>query len=138
MPGTLLESFTFQLLLLLVSGITWAMDIGKRLQALRAARNLSQRDIEKHTGLSSSYISRVENGHITPSLATLQRWAKALEVEVYQIFFEGDGRPKPVPTGGMQALARRERNLLALFRQATEADRQIMLHVARRMAEKAA
>ncbi len=113
------------------------MDIGKRLAALRAARNLSQRDIEKRAGLPFPYISRVENGHTTPGLATIQRWAKALEVEVYQIFFEGDGRPEPVPTGGMETLDRRERELLALFRQASKADTQLIIHVARRIAEKA-
>jgi transcriptional regulator with XRE-family HTH domain len=38
------------------------MNIGKRLLALRVARNLSQGDIEKRTGLMRCYVSRVENG----------------------------------------------------------------------------
>jgi transcriptional regulator with XRE-family HTH domain len=114
------------------------MNIGKRLKALRAARNLSQLDIEKRTGLMRSYVSRVENGFTTPSLKTFQRWAKALEVEVYQLFFEGDGRPEPGPTGAMEVLDKRERQLLVLFRQADEADRQLMLHVARKVAKKEA
>jgi transcriptional regulator with XRE-family HTH domain len=114
------------------------MDIGKRLRALRDARNLTQGDIERRTGLMRCYVSRVENGHTIPSLETLQRWAKALEVEVYQLFFEGDGRPEPAPMGAMEALDKRERQLLAFFRQANEADRQLMLDVARKMAEKRA
>ena len=112
------------------------MNIGKRLLALRAARNLSQGDIEKRTGLMRCYVSRVENGYATPGLKTLQRWARALEVEVYQLFFEGDGRSEPVPTGALEVLDSRERQLLALFRQADEADKQVMLHVARKMFEK--
>jgi transcriptional regulator with XRE-family HTH domain len=112
------------------------MNIGKRLLALRAARNLSQGDIEKRTGLMRCYVSRVENGYTTPGLKTLQRWAKALEVEVYQLFFEGDGRPEPVPTGALEVVDSRERQLLALFRQADEADKQLMLHVALKMIEK--
>ena len=61
------------------------MDIGKRLTALRGARELSQGDVENRTGLLRCYISRVENGHTIPSIVTLDRWAKALEVEVYQM-----------------------------------------------------
>jgi len=49
------------------------MNIGKRLKALRAARNLSQRDIQMRTGLMRSYVSRVENDYATPGLKTLQR-----------------------------------------------------------------
>jgi transcriptional regulator with XRE-family HTH domain len=111
------------------------MNIGKRLMALRNARNLTQGDIERRTGLMRCYVSRVENGHTIPSLETLQRWAKALEVEVYQLFFEGDGRPEPAPMGAMEVLDKRERQLLAFFRQADEADRQLMLDVARKMAK---
>jgi transcriptional regulator with XRE-family HTH domain len=114
------------------------MNIGKRLRALRDARNLTQGDIERRTGLMRCYVSRVENGHTIPSLETLQRWAKALEVEVYQLFFEGDGRPEPAPTGTMEAMDKTERQLLAFFRQADEADRQLMLDVARKMAKKRA
>jgi len=114
------------------------MNIGQRLKALRTARNLSQRDIQKRTGLMRSYVSRVENGYTTPSLETLQRLAMALEVEVYQLFFDVGGRPEPVPTGAMVVLDKRERQLLALFRQADKADRQLMLHIARKVAKKKA
>jgi len=114
------------------------MDIGKRLTALRGARELSQDDIEKRTGLLRCYISRVENGHTTPSLETLERWASALDVEVYQLFYEGEGKPEPVPTGTMEDLDGRERKLLGFFRRVNEADRQFMLDVGRQMAKKAA
>ena len=114
------------------------MNIGKRLFGLRSARNLSQGDIEKRTGLLRCYVSRVENGHTIPNLETLQRWSKALGIEVYQLFFEGEGKPKPVPAAATEALGKRERQLLALFRKAKEPDRQAILHVARQMAERAA
>jgi transcriptional regulator with XRE-family HTH domain len=112
------------------------MDIGKRLLELRTARSLSQGDIEKLTGLLRSYISRVENGHTTPSLETLERLAKALNIEVYQIFFEGEGKPKPVPVGAREGVDKREGELLGLFRQANEADRRLMLDMARKVAKR--
>jgi len=111
------------------------MDIGKRLSALRASKELSQGDVERRTGLLRCYISRVENGHTTPSIETLERWACALEVEVYQLFFEGEGKPEPVPTEEMEGLDRREMELVGFYRRANEADRKFMLDVGRKLAK---
>ena len=72
------------------------MVIGKRLRKLREDKTLSQGDIEKRTGLLRCYISRVENGHTVPSLETLERLAAALDVPLFQLFYEGDG-PPPLP-----------------------------------------
>jgi len=69
------------------------MIIGRRLRKLREEKSLSQGDIEKRTGLLRCYISRVENGHTVPSLETLERLASALEIPLYQLFFEGDDAP---------------------------------------------
>jgi transcriptional regulator with XRE-family HTH domain len=110
------------------------MNIGKRLLALRAAQNFSQGDIEHRAGLLRCYVSRVENGHTVPNLETLERWAKALKVEVYQLFFEGEGMPEPVPTSAMDTPDRREKELLGYFRQVDEPDKKFMLDIGRKMA----
>jgi transcriptional regulator with XRE-family HTH domain len=62
------------------------MIIGGRLRLLRETNQLSQGDIEKRTGLLRCYISRVENGHTVPSIDTLGKMARALEVPMYQLF----------------------------------------------------
>jgi transcriptional regulator with XRE-family HTH domain len=111
------------------------MNIGERLKALRTAKNLSQGDIEKRTGLLRCYTSRVENGHTTPSLETLERLATALNIKVYQLFFEGEGKPEPLATGTMEALDKSEEKLLGFFRRANEADRKFMLDVGRKLAK---
>src|SRR4029077_2296706 len=54
--------------------------IGDRLQTLRKQKQLSQGDIEERTGLLRCYISRVENGHTVPTIETLEKMARALEV----------------------------------------------------------
>jgi transcriptional regulator with XRE-family HTH domain len=56
------------------------MLIGDKLRALREQKNLSQGHIEKRTGLLRCYLSRVECGHTVPSIETLEKWARALEV----------------------------------------------------------
>jgi transcriptional regulator with XRE-family HTH domain len=71
------------------------MIIGDRLRGLRNQKNLTQTDIEKRSGLLRAYLSRVENGHTIPTVETLGKWAKALEVPMYQLFYEGDPPPDP-------------------------------------------
>jgi transcriptional regulator with XRE-family HTH domain len=74
------------------------MIIGRRLRALRESKKLSQGDIEKRTGLFRFYISRIENGHTVPSIETLERLARGLEVPLYQLFYDGAEPPKlPAP-----------------------------------------
>lgn len=66
------------------------MLIGQRLRKLRESKNLSQGDIEQRTGLLRCYTSRVENGHTVPSVETLEKLARALEVPLYTLFYDGD------------------------------------------------
>jgi transcriptional regulator with XRE-family HTH domain len=76
------------------------MIIGDRLRALRKAKKLSQGDIEKRTGLFRCYTSRVENGHTVPAIETLEKFARALEVPLYQLMYDGDEPPRAVKTRG--------------------------------------
>src|ERR1700726_2138054 len=70
------------------------MVICDRLRELREGKNLSQGDIEARTGLFRWYISRVENGHTVPSIETLEKLARALEVPLYQLFYDGEKPPQ--------------------------------------------
>ena len=66
------------------------MIVGNRLREIRILKNLSQGEIERRTGLLRCYTSRVENGHTVPSVKTLQKYALALEVPMYQLFHGGE------------------------------------------------
>jgi transcriptional regulator with XRE-family HTH domain len=70
--------------------------IGDRLRAIREDKKLSQGDIEKRTGLLRCYVSRVENGHTVPAVETIEKFARALGVPVYQLFYDGE-RPPQLP-----------------------------------------
>ncbi len=72
------------------------MVIGERLKALREQRNMSQGDVEKRTGLFRVYISRAENGHTVPAIETLEKFARALEIPIYQLFYDGQNPPAPI------------------------------------------
>lgn len=75
------------------------MYLADRLRQLREAKNLSQGDIEKRTGLLRCYVSRVENGHTVPAVETLEKLARALETPLYQFFYENGetGQAMEVP-----------------------------------------
>jgi transcriptional regulator with XRE-family HTH domain len=70
------------------------MIVGERLRTLREAKDFSQGEIEKRTGLLRCYISRVENGHTVPSVETLEKFARALEVPMYELLYDGEKPPE--------------------------------------------
>jgi len=123
-----------------------AMIIGDRLRALREEKNLSQGDIEKRTGLLRCYISRVENGHTVPAIETLEKMARAFEVPMYQLFYDGEEPPK-LPNlpkgktnedlwGSSGKDARFLNKLRRLLGKADENDRKLVLHMAQKMAHR--
>jgi transcriptional regulator with XRE-family HTH domain len=121
------------------------MVIGYRLKQLREERNFSQGEIEKRTGLLRCYISRVENGHTVPAIETLEKFARALEVPMYQLFYDGD-KPAELPnlpkrkTGDDAAWGSsgKDERMLHQFRRllskTKEKDQRMLLFMAQRMA----
>ena len=121
------------------------MIIGDRLREMREAKKLSQGDIEKRTGLFRCYVSRVENGHTIPAIETLEKMARALEVPLYQLFYDGEEPPKlpnllkrkssnEIAWGSSGKEARFLSKLRRLLGKANEQDRKIILLMARKMA----
>jgi transcriptional regulator with XRE-family HTH domain len=60
--------------------------LGKRIAALRKARNLTQEQMAEALGCSVEFISLVERGVNAPSVAGLEKFAKVLKVEVKELF----------------------------------------------------
>ena len=69
-----------------MKSLSVSMNIGSTIREYRLQKNMSQGDIEKRTGLLRCYLSRVENGHTVPSLDTLQKIARALDLQLSQFF----------------------------------------------------
>lgn len=69
------------------------MYLAERLRQFREVKSLSQGDMEQRTGLRRCYISRVENGHTVPSVETLEKMARGLEIPLYQLFYDGNEKP---------------------------------------------
>src|SRR5881296_1446600 len=121
------------------------MVIADRLRALREEKQLSQGDIEKRTGLLRCYISRVENGHTVPAIETLEKMARAMEIPMYQLFYDGEEPPKlpnlpkrkssdDIAWGSSGKDARYLSKLRRLLGKSAEEDRKLLLNLAQKMA----
>jgi transcriptional regulator with XRE-family HTH domain len=123
------------------------MVISSRLRAIREQKDLSQGDIEKRTGLKRCYVSRVENGHTVPSIETLEKLARALEVPMYQLFYDGEAPPaRPSIPQGVSAEsdvwgntgepAKFLQRLRQLLGRLSEDDRKLIMHMTFQMVRK--
>jgi transcriptional regulator with XRE-family HTH domain len=123
------------------------MILGDRLRELREQKNLSQGDVEHRSGLLRAYLSRVENGHTIPTVETLEKLAKALEIPIYQLFYEGTQSPKSLNlrvwkspdetlwgTSGEDAIFLKQ--LRRLLRKLDEPDLKLILQLAAKMARR--
>ena len=63
---------------------------GQRLRATRIKAGYSQSDLEEISGIPKARLSRYENGHVAPSIQTLERLARALQVSEASLL--GDDR----------------------------------------------
>jgi transcriptional regulator with XRE-family HTH domain len=105
------------------------MNIAKRLRELREAKGLSQGDIERRSGLLRSYISRVEGGYTAPSLATLEKFAKALEVETYQLLYEGKGRPSSPKLPEQSGVSQQVKKLVKVLDGMSSQNRKLVMNL---------
>jgi transcriptional regulator with XRE-family HTH domain len=118
------------------------MDIGHRLRSVREEKKLSQGDIEQRSGLLRCYISRVENGHTVPAIETLEKMARALEMPLYQLMYDGheppatplNGNGKRSDEWGSAGKNARFLNKLCLsLAKMSEGDREVLLSFAEQM-----
>ena len=79
--------------------------VGERLRAIRLLRRRTLKEVAEAAGVSESFVSQLERGRSSASVATLQRLATALGIEVSDLFAT-DGLPRP------RVLRREARQLL--------------------------
>jgi len=60
-------------------------DVGQRLAAARARRQVSQGTVARLAGLAPSYLSRIETSKVHPTFATVQRVAAALDISLEEL-----------------------------------------------------
>jgi len=116
--------------------------VGERLKAISKSKRLRQEHIEGTTGLLRCYVSRVESCYTVPSIETLEKWTRALEISLSQLFAEdGEATPLTVLNGNaapnlsrsaMNSLRRRE----VAFTHMKPRDIALVTNMARKLADR--
>ena len=67
--------------------------LGKTIQRLRKAYNLSLSELAEQSGVAKSIISQIERNETNPTLATIWRLSQALDVSIDRVLAAGDEDP---------------------------------------------
>ncbi|OLN23578.1 DNA-binding protein [Domibacillus antri] len=72
------------------------MDIGEKIRTIRQQKKMTIASMCDAAGLSKGFVSNIENGHTSPSIATLQQIANALDVPMAYFFLEKKDRMRVI------------------------------------------
>lgn len=86
------------------------MNIGERIHDLRKKRHLSQMELGNESGVAQAYLGQVERGMKSPTLRTIEKLAKVLDVTLAE-FFE---YPVPVDASKERAILELQAQLKGL------------------------
>jgi transcriptional regulator with XRE-family HTH domain len=64
------------------------LQLGTRIRSLRQARRLTLRELSERAGVTESFLSQVEREVTSPSIASVQRIARGLDLSIAQLFAE--------------------------------------------------
>lgn len=70
------------------------IQVASAVRDLRHLRNLSQRQLAGRMGVPRTYISKIENGKAMPTLSSLERLARALQVDISALLRDAKTRHK--------------------------------------------
>jgi transcriptional regulator with XRE-family HTH domain len=65
------------------------IDIGQRIKSHRRSNHLTLKQLAEKVGCTDAYLSQIENGRVSPSIASLKRIASALQSKITDFFVEG-------------------------------------------------
>lgn len=98
-------------------------ELGIRIRQLRQEKGLTIEETAHLAGVHPNYLGDVERGKNNLSIATLEKVAKVLEVQIFEIF---SGKPTRTPTKSAS-----ENQLLSLFRNASPKEQSFIVNTAK-------
>jgi transcriptional regulator with XRE-family HTH domain len=86
--------------------VTNDVDVGERLRVIRSRRRQTLREVAERAGLSESFLSQVERGRASASVASLRRIADALGIAISDLFQPAEAsRPRVLRRDDRPSLA---------------------------------
>lgn len=71
------------------------MDIGARIRYFRRLRGFSQEQLSLQTGLNTAFLGHLEQGLKSPTIMTLEKLVRALNITFEELFAEESSAPNP-------------------------------------------
>ena len=81
------------------------VELGERLRAIRQLRRKTLKEVAGTAGISESFLSQLERGRTNATIATLQRIATSLGIEVSDLFTSNAPRPRVLRHGAREFVA---------------------------------
>jgi transcriptional regulator with XRE-family HTH domain len=81
------------------------VDLGARIRRLRRAQGLTLRALAERAGVTESFLSQVERGVASPSVASVQRIARGLSLSIAQLFTTAEGAGRVVRADARRRIA---------------------------------
>jgi len=72
------------------------LQLGPRIRSLRHARHVTLRQLAEQAGVTESFLSQVEREVTSPSIASVQRIARALDLGIAELFADGEPQSRVV------------------------------------------
>lgn len=114
-----------ELLIYILLGGILQLNLGERLRAIRKSRDLTLQKIQERSNISIATQSEWENNLRRPTLTSLDKWASAVGIDVWDIFFLYPSEFTPTSE---------EIDLLQFFRQLSKKDQEHILGILKQMA----
>lgn len=95
--------------------MTLKQELGAKIQKLRKSKKLTQEQLAELVGIDPKNISRIENGNNYPTAENLTSIAKALNVEIYELFVF-NSIPYDVMKSEIITALENDKNILYLYK----------------------
>ena len=105
-----------------------------RIKDLRTERHLTQQDVADGTSISRSVLSQYETGTVDPTASVISRLADYFQVSIDYLVGREDDLGN-ISLSSQSTPSRKEQELLAIFRQMTEAQQNRFLGIGEGMIE---
>ena len=89
------------------------MDVGARIRYFRHLRGLSQEQLALQAGLNTAFLGHLERGLKSPTITTLEKLVRALNITFEELFAEGSPESNPAQDAAMERLLLLVRDLPA-------------------------
>lgn len=89
------------------------MDVGARIRYFRHQRGLSQEQLALQAGLNTAFLGHLERGLKSPTITTLEKLVKALNITFEELFAEGSSGVDPAHDAAIERLLLLVRDLPA-------------------------